>query len=394
MRLSVVMPCHNRLHLLKDAIETVRMQSVQDWQLVVFDNCSADPIEDHIKSLGDARIVFGKSDEFLPVTESWNRALELSDGDYVVLLGDDDGLLPDAIARLAVIVDAFQYPDFVYADIYQFWHKGVAPWREAPHLVDVRHGFFFSDRSEPFRLPAEDARRAVIGSLDLKISFSFNSQACFYSRSFVKRLTTKDGFFLSPFPDYYIANVALAVSRSTVIEPQPLAFAGVSKASYGYALYNNEQGRGDKLLNISYERDPVFLDVRGRLLPGPTYNTNFILAMEHVARAVRGVLTHPASFARYRKMQMIAILRGSAATETYRRELRPLLNAAELVWAGAVRALLAASRHWPALAKRLGAHLDALSSMSGSAARPLYSPDIDCHSAVDVFEAFRAGRAM
>ena len=72
MRLSIVMPSHNRLHLLKDAIETVRRQSVDDWDLAVFDNASTDPIREHVRSLGDPRIQYDRSETFLPVTDSWN----------------------------------------------------------------------------------------------------------------------------------------------------------------------------------------------------------------------------------------------------------------------------------------------------------------------------------
>jgi glycosyltransferase involved in cell wall biosynthesis len=394
MRLSVVMPCHNRLHLLRDAIETVRLQSIDDWQLVVFDNASSDPIREHVASLDDPRIVFDRSDVFLPVTESWNRAMALADGDYCVLLGDDDGLLPDAVRTLKETVERFDNPDFIYADIYQFWHEGVAPWRRAPHLVDVRHGFFFAGRSEPFRLSPEEARRALIGSLDLKINFSFNSQACFYRRGFVSELTKQSGFFRSPFPDYYIANAAMTLSRSTVVLPQPVAFAGVSKASYGYALYNKEQSRGDKLLNIKYDGDPVYEDVKDKLLPGPTYNTNFILAMEYVARAVAGKVPHPAAFDRYRRMQIIAILRDPDLRKAGWTEMRSRLDGRERIFAAGLQMLLSLSRHSKALDRWLQSRLDALSSFAGTAPTPVYSPDLECKSAVDVYRAFQAGLAL
>ena len=152
-----------------------------------------------------------------------------------MLLGDDDGLLPNAILKLAEIVHRYENPDVVcMAMTYQFWHPGVAPWRRAAHVVDVHHGFFLIGKTAPFVLSRDDMRHAVIGSLDLRINFSFNSQAFFYSRDFLFRLASRCPIYRSPFPDYYIANVALAHSRATVVTPAPLAFAGVSKASYGY----------------------------------------------------------------------------------------------------------------------------------------------------------------
>src|SRR5438094_6813362 len=128
MHFSVVIPTHNRLHLLRDALETIRRQSYSDWEVVVFDNASRDPIREHVISLNDERIRYARSEKFLPVTSSWNEAISRATGEYVVLLGDDDGLVPHYFNRLKEIIDIFNTPEVVYNNIYQFWHPGVAPW--------------------------------------------------------------------------------------------------------------------------------------------------------------------------------------------------------------------------------------------------------------------------
>src|SRR5437870_3007604 len=122
MLFSIVIPTHDRLHLLRDAIETVRRQNFSEWELVIFDNASTDPIREYLQRLGDDRVRYARSDEFLPVTSSWNRAIDLAHGDYVVLLGDDDGLTPNYFSRLQEIIEKFGRPDLVYNNIYQFWH--------------------------------------------------------------------------------------------------------------------------------------------------------------------------------------------------------------------------------------------------------------------------------
>jgi glycosyltransferase involved in cell wall biosynthesis len=393
MRLSIVMPSHNRLHLLKDAIETVRRQSVDDWRLAVFDNASTDPIREHIRSLEDPRIRYDRSDKFLPVTDSWNRAMSLADGDYVVLLGDDDGLLPNAIRKLAEIVHRYENPDVVYGDIYQFWHPGVAPWRRAAHVVDVHHGFFLIGKTAPFVLSRDEMRHAVTGSLDLRINFSFNSQAFFYSRDFLFRLANRGPIYRSPFPDYYIANVAFAHSRTTVVTPAPLAFAGVSKASYGYTMYNNQQEKGDRLLNIEHSSDPVYRDIEKYLLPGPTYNTNFVLAMEHVAREIHEVVVHPVAMARYRKLQIFAALRNrlSGKSGGAWSDIKARMTVAEQYWAWKVMATLTAAKVFPSAKMLAHQYQDEFTSVTGFPPKPEISPDLDCLNAVDVYNAFAAG---
>ena len=267
-----------------------------------------------------------------------------------------------------------------------------------PHLIDIRHGFFFRSRQHPFKLSAEEAAEAVAGSLEFRINFSFNSQAFAYSRQFLAKLRAKGPIFRSPFPDYYIANVAFALSTSTVIIPEPLAIAGVSKASYGYAMYNNQHKRGDALLNIDYSDDPVYQDIRGLLLPGPSYNTNFVLAMEHVARVTRAKLNREANFHRYRQLQVLCALRDQHSSSSGKvqssawPEIRARLTVSELIWALLIRSLMGSGRYFPLVRQPIDRKLAEMSSMNG------FGPMVrDCGknnytTVVELYDAFEAGK--
>lgn len=394
MKFSVVMPTHNRLHLLSSAIETVRRQAGADVEVLVFDNASQDPVGDHVAALGDPRVRYERSDTFLPVTESWNRALAMASGDYIILLGDDDGLTPDYFRRVEALIAEFEQPDVVYTDIYQFWHQGVAPWQPQPHLLDVKHGFFFVGRDRPFKLARNEMLRAVVGSLKLRMNFSFNSQAFLYSRGFIERLKRHAPIFRSPFPDYYIANVALAKSQSTIVVPQPLAVAGVSKASYGYAMYNDQEKKGDALLNTTYAQDPIYESVKSRLLPGPSYNTNFILAMEYVARDTRDEIGVVPDYGRYRRMQLLALLRARAAgtlTPAEWDEVRQRMTAAERVWLLGMWTMLQAHAI-PGLRRLIDASFADISSVIGVGPAPVQYGTNTFSNVVDLYEAFEAGR--
>ena len=368
MRFSVVMPTHNRLHLLRDAIETVRRQDFADWELVVFDNASRDPIREHVQSLRDERIRYCRSDEFLPVSSSWNEAIERARGDYVILLGDDDGLTPRYFARVDAIIAKFGNPDVVYSNIYQFWHPGVAPWEPSGYLIDVRHGFFFKGRDQPFLLSEKEARLAARGSIRLKISFSFNSQAIMYRRAFLRTLSADGPVYRSPFPDYYIANVALARSKSTVVIPQPIAVAGVSRASFGYTMYNSKEKEGAALLNTKLETDPVYLSIERHLLPGPSYATNFVVAMEYVARALPELGEH-VDYRKYRRVQICAVFRailcGEGSQDLWR-QVRRKLSPWERTWASCAWFVLSRAGRSGLMRKRVLAGLYRILSMSGS----------------------------
>ena len=93
MKFSVLLPTHNRRDLLARAIETVRCQDYDDWEIIVSDNFSDEDITGYVQSLGEPRIKYFRTEGFVPVTDNWNNALDKCDGDYVIMLGDDDCLM-------------------------------------------------------------------------------------------------------------------------------------------------------------------------------------------------------------------------------------------------------------------------------------------------------------
>ena len=393
MRFSVVIPTHNRLHLLRDAIETVRRQDFPNWELVVFDNASSDPIGEHVSSLTDTRVRYARSDEFLPVTSSWNEAIRRARGDYVLLLGDDDGLTPNYFQRMDAIIRQFHEPEVVYNNIYQFWHPGVAPWEPSGHVIDVRHGFFFEGRSQPFVLDAHDARRAALGSIRLKINFSFNSQALLYRRSFLEKLSSDGPVYRSPFPDYYIANVALIRSGSTVIVPEPLAIAGVSKASFGFTMYNGKESEGEALLNTKLESDPIYQDTKHRLLPGSAYNTNFVIAMEYVVRALPE-LGEQVDYARYRRIQIYSALKAIAAGQASAdlwKQIKSRTSLLEQAWGSALYRTTDYAERTRIVRRILLPPLQRAANLVGSSPMVRHCGKYDFSRVTELYEAFAKG---
>ena len=58
---------NNRLDLLRYAVESVRLQDYNDWEIVVSDNCSEEDIAGYVESLGDSRIKYVRTERSVPV---------------------------------------------------------------------------------------------------------------------------------------------------------------------------------------------------------------------------------------------------------------------------------------------------------------------------------------
>lgn len=308
---SIVIPTHNRLALVKGAIDTVIRQDAGDWELIVYDNCSEEPVSPYVRALNHPNVKVVRSETFLNVTSSWNAAFNLAQGDYVMLIGDDDGLMPDFFTKLRRIIDDYEAPDFIYSPILQFFHPGVAPWQPQGYVALVRQGMFFRGKTAPFYLAAPDKRAAVEGSLRIRRNFIYNMQGMVFRRAAAEALKVDGNFFQSPFPDYYIANVAILLCDKVLVNPEPLAIAGVSKASFGFTLFNNEEERGSALLKTQHEDDQFWPEMKAVILPGPTYLTNFIITMRHVYERIRGSLSVEPDYQRYRLMQLFALADGN-----------------------------------------------------------------------------------
>lgn len=305
---SIVIPTHNKLALVADAIETVRRDTKHNWELVVFDNASEEALADHVRALADDRIRFFRSDLFLPVTDSWNRALAQARGDYVMVIGDDDGITPGFFEDVSRLIEDFNSPDCIYCSFYQFFHPGVVPWQREGYVIELRNAFFFAGRELPFLIDAEAKARAVTGSLRVRRNFAFNMQSLIFSRKLISRLTINGSFFHTPFPDYYIANMAFAMADTIVGHPRPLTIAGVSRKSFGYTLFNDLEEAGAKLLKTDLSAHESYDRCKGRLLPGPSYLTNYIVTMQHVRDLLPADSFPSIDFARYRRKQIASFI--------------------------------------------------------------------------------------
>ncbi|MEA2634875.1 MAG: hypothetical protein QOH92_1642 [Chloroflexota bacterium] len=310
MKFSVLLPTRNRLQFLRFAVETVRRQDYDDWEIIVADNDSEDDIAGYVASCADARIRYRRSNRFLPVTENWNAALAQSGGDYVIMLGDDDGLMPGYFRAMAQLVADFDRPELIYTSGYLFAYPGVHPAHPNGLLNHYRNAAFFGDAERAFRLEPQTARRAALDAMNFKMRFGFNMQYSLVSRSLIDRLRPLGPFFQSPFPDYYATIVMFLKARQIVVDPRPLVAIGITPKSYGFYLFNDRESEGVEFLN-SLDAGAVPERIGRILLPGTNMNTSWLLAMEAVASRLGGEMTLRVNHRRYRLLQALTVLRAS-----------------------------------------------------------------------------------
>lgn len=302
MKYSVIIPTRDRLDLLKQCVHTVLDQDFHDWEIIISDNCSTENIKGWVESISDSRIKYFRTHEFVSVTKNWNSSIEKASGDYILMLGDDDGIIPGYFNRIETILEKFHNPSLIYNAIYHYAYPGAMPGRPDGYLAEIKDAFFFDNKSDPFWLSSEEKIKAYTGSLNLKRNFVFNIQTTVFSKQYVDERHKTGPFFKGPFPDYYAMNVAMLKAERVLVVPQPLSIVGISKKSFGFTYFSGVSAtKGKALLNNEFESPSNLSHLQKELfIPGPYYLNNYMLSLAHFAKDYCSELNISLDFRRYR----------------------------------------------------------------------------------------------
>jgi glycosyltransferase involved in cell wall biosynthesis len=310
MKFSFLIPSRNRLELLSHAVDSIRRQGIQDYEIVIADNASEQDYGAYVKSLADSRIIYSRAAQALPVTENWSRALALAGGDYVLMLGDDDALAPWFHRNVRELTEkSADGPDILYLAGFHYCYPHVMPGSPQGYLADVRNSRFLEGRSAPFQLARDEAIAVANAAFGFRYLFGFNSQHFLFNAEFLRRINGLGGIFQSPYPDTFAAVVSFLRARSITVLPEPAVIIGISPKSFGYYYFNDRPAEGYQFLANEDVSPEVFAALQGVILPGDRNNTNWLVAVEVARRALGSADAPEVDVGRYRILQAVAFLR-------------------------------------------------------------------------------------
>src|SRR5487761_1211749 len=99
-RVSIGIPTINRSSLALRAIRSALAQTYSDVEVIVSDDASTDDTVARGQEIHDPRLVLVRQKERLGLVGNFDFCLRHATGEFFLLLGDDDVLLPTAIERL------------------------------------------------------------------------------------------------------------------------------------------------------------------------------------------------------------------------------------------------------------------------------------------------------
>lgn len=95
--LSIIIPTKNRQFYCLNAIKQILSHGWKNVEICVQDNSDENSLEKEIESLGVENINYHYHSGVLSFVDNFSEAVSLAHGDYLCMIGDDDGVLPEIL---------------------------------------------------------------------------------------------------------------------------------------------------------------------------------------------------------------------------------------------------------------------------------------------------------
>ncbi len=132
---SIILPTRNNAEYLKGAMATVLNQDFDDYELIVSNNFSTDNTDEVARSFISDKLNYVKTNKDMYYDESWNFALSHSKGKYILMIGDDDGVMKDGLKKLKEEIIKQNYPDLISQPIVRYFEWDYNVGVVVPYVV-------------------------------------------------------------------------------------------------------------------------------------------------------------------------------------------------------------------------------------------------------------------
>jgi len=123
-RVSIVLPTYNGTKYLAQSIQSVIDQTLTAWELIVVDDASAEDAYGIAAAFGDPRIHYVRNGANCRLPRSLNRGFALAAGQYLTWTSDDNWYAPDALEKMAQVLDSSPRVAMVRTDMWRVDEHG------------------------------------------------------------------------------------------------------------------------------------------------------------------------------------------------------------------------------------------------------------------------------
>lgn len=222
---NIIIPTRERADTLIHSLHTVVSQDYENLNIIVSDNFSQDNTKDIVASFADKRIKYINTGKRVSMSHNWEFALSHVTDGWVSFIGDDDGLLPNALKRVNEIIDITGAKAITSPWCHYYWPD------------------FGSNDSSEITIPMgigwerRDAKEWLTRVMNGQVRYwelPWIYTGGFVHLSVLNNALSKSGTFFQSFcPDIYSAIALASIGTPYVYLKEPVAIGGQSRHSTG-----------------------------------------------------------------------------------------------------------------------------------------------------------------
>jgi len=223
---TVIIPTRDRAETLEPTLRTCLRQTYKNFEIIVSDNYSADNTKEIVDRFADPRIRYINPGRRLSMSGNFEFALShVADG-FVMFIGSDDGIMPDAIEYVDSIVRTYGV-DAVSC------RQATYVWPNFPDNNIAGQLTFGGWRHDvEIRKPSEWIKKTL--KFQVIYCFDLPNLYCGFVHKRIIDKAYKDGiYFRSITPDAYSAFATAIFIEKYAFSHKPFSIAGASAKSNG-----------------------------------------------------------------------------------------------------------------------------------------------------------------
>jgi hypothetical protein len=253
VRFSVVIPTRERAETLQYALRTCLDQEFDNYEIIVSDNCSSPATKAVVDAAASPKVRYVRTAEPLAMSNNWEFGVSHAHGEYVIVIGDDDGLLPHSLRELDRLARDSGSKAIRWIAAYYTWPTVAMPGQGNYLRLPLSCEFWEQDGEKLIRDVAEF--RAFYTELPMLYNTAVHQDVLGQLRERTGRV------FPHPIPDVYSGFAIAHVAGRFLSTSVPMSISGQSGASNGIAtLFHHRRSPIDREFHALNEKDGLHSD--------------------------------------------------------------------------------------------------------------------------------------
>ena len=257
-KITIIIPTRNGGKYLPYAVETVLSQKYENLELIISINHSKDNTYEYVKTINDNRVKIVTPPEDLNMTAHYEFALTHATGDWVMILGDDDGIMPYFFELIPYLTD---YAEKHNLDAINS-QRAYFFWKGCEELYTIHKVFYDAIPMIKINKTKNDLFKCLINYKQYWDCPQMYSTALF-SKKFIEKIKSKqNGLFYNSYPpDSNGAAIYMSAGEKYLQCEIPLSWVGTSPKSFGFVPSTTVNKTKEECEQIKEEHKKVAQDI-------------------------------------------------------------------------------------------------------------------------------------